>query len=258
MYGNDSYILNNGGLIMEYKELLFNINNDKIGILQINSPPGNIMTFHFYKELTHVFRHDIIPSNAKGLVIMGSGRHYSSGADIANLGRFYANESKYNKEKELLAFSKEYIELRATINSIYYFPIPVISAISGICVGGGFELALSSHIRICGLGSFVGLPESTFGLLPGLFGTINMFREIGYGKSLEFILSGEMVDAQNAYNYGLVDYIVCKRDLKNYAMDLLKYIIKQYPNFDRSQTKKIIESFNTLRKERKNWNANLC
>lgn len=243
---------------MEYKELLFNINTDKIGILQINSPPGNIMTFNFYKELTQILRHDVIPSDAKGLIITGSGRHYSSGADIANLGSFYANESKYNKEKELLAFSKEYIELRATINAIYYFPIPVISSISGICVGGGFELALSSHIRICGSGSFVGLPESTFGLLPGLFGTVNMFREIGYGKSLELILSGEMVDAQNAYNYGLVDYIVDKKDLSNYSIDLLKYILEQHPKFDRSQSKRIIKSFNTLRKERKKRDVDFC
>lgn len=243
---------------MEYKDILFNINADKIGILKIDSPPGNIMTFNFYKELTQILRNEVIPSDAKGLMIIGSGRHYSSGADIANLGSFYANESKYSKEKELLAFSKEYMELRATINSLYYFPIPVISSISGICVGGGFELALSSHIRICGSGSYVGLPESTFGLLPGLLGTVNMFREIGYGKSLEFILSGEMVDAQNAYDYGLVDYIVDKKDLAYYSCDLLKYIIEKYPNFDRSNTKKTIESFNTLRNERKNGDVNLC
>lgn len=243
---------------MEYKDILFNINTDNIGILKIVSPPGNIMTFNFYKELTHILRYEVIPSVVKGLMIMGSGRHYSSGADIANLGSFYANESKYSKEKELLAFSKEYTELRATINCIYNFPIPVISSISGICVGGGFELALSSHIRICGYGSLVGLPESTFGLLPGLFGTVNMFKEIGYGKSLEFILSGEMVDAQNAYEYGLVDYIVDKKDLSNYSIDLLKYIIEQYPNYDRSQTKKIIDSFNTIRNERKNEYVNLC
>ena len=121
--------------------------------------------------------------------------------------------------------------------------IPVVSAIRGFCIGSGLELALYSHIRICGTNGMIGLPESTFGYLPGLGGTYKLASLIGYGKGSELILSGEILTAEDAYKYGIVDKVIHKNHVITYAEQLLNLIIKNEPNYSKKDALSYITKY---------------
>jgi enoyl-CoA hydratase len=89
--------------------------------------------------------------------------------------------------------------------------VPVVAAIRGVCLGSALELALFCHRRVCGQGAVLGLPESTFGLLPGCGGVSRLTSLAGTGRSLELILSGETYSAEEAFRWNIVD-LICEKD----------------------------------------------
>ncbi len=106
---------------------------------------------------------------------------------------------------------------------------PVIAAISGDAIGQGFELALACDIRIAQETSRFGLPHIKRGLIPWDGGTQRLSRLVGKGKALEMILTGEMIDAQEAYRIGLVNKIVPPDKLMTAAMDLAQEMASKGP-----------------------------
>lgn len=88
--------------------------------------------------------------------------------------------------------------------------IPAIAAINGMALGGGLELALACDFRIASERSGFGLPESKLGIIPGWGGTQRLLRHLGYARALELLLTGEILSAKEAYNYGLVQVLVPK------------------------------------------------
>ena len=94
------------------------------------------------------------------------------------------------------------------IQAVFYSPKPVIAAINGVCMGGGFELALACDLRIAGNQvPLIGLPETRIGIFPGGGGTQRLPRMIGEARALEFILRGQTVDAEGALALGLVNAV---------------------------------------------------
>jgi len=96
--------------------------------------------------------------------------------------------------------------------SIERFPKPVIAAIGGYALGGGFELALACHVRIASANARFGLPEVSLGIIPGYGGTIRLARLTGLGRAVELTLTGEMFDAARALEIGVVTHVV-ERDV---------------------------------------------
>lgn len=88
------------------------------------------------------------------------------------------------------------------------FPIPVIAVVTGFCLGGGLELALSCDLIFATNNAKLGLPEVTLGIIPGFGGTQRLFRRCGIGTARKLILSAERIDAAAAYQYGIVDLIL--------------------------------------------------
>jgi enoyl-CoA hydratase len=217
---------------------------DNLGYIVINNPPANKLTALLLEELIFIVRRYIAPSKVRGIIIAGNGRHYSSGADVAELSRNKATQSKLDSNGNLVALPIRYLEERATLNFFHTLDIPVISAINGICIGSGFELALCSHIRICGNGSILGLPESTFGFLPGLSGTLRYVELIGLGKALELVLSGETFSAEDAMDMGLIDGIVQRKETLAYCEGLMRFILQNETVYSRNNIKEYLESFN--------------
>jgi enoyl-CoA hydratase len=107
--------------------------------------------------------------------------------------------------------------------------MPLIAAVRGYALGGGCELAMACHIRIASESAKFGQPEVKLGLLPGYGGTQRLPRLVGKGRALQLLLTGEMIDATEAYRIGLVNRIVPAGDLLSAATTMLQSILANGP-----------------------------
>ena len=179
--------------------------DEGIGRLILNQPPSNTMTMNFFDELQEVVKVITVTRNLKALIIYGNGRHYSSGADIAEL--------LLNVDQQVM------LENYRTFSRIEQMDIPVISAIRGVCLGSAFELALFSHFRICAEDAVLGLPESGFNIMPGIGGIQRVAKLAGNAAALEITLRGNTFRASEALSLGLVDIVVPKKEVLPLALN---------------------------------------
>ena len=105
-------------------------------------------------------------------------------------------------------------------------PLPVVAEISGACFGGGLEIALACHIRICSENALFAFPEANHGIMPGLGGTITLSKLIGPGRATQMILSGDIVNAEKALETGLVDHVVPKETLHGFTLHYLEKLTR--------------------------------
>jgi methylglutaconyl-CoA hydratase len=98
--------------------------------------------------------------------------------------------------------------LRSTFTELSSLPIPTISAVSSLALGGGLELALCTHLRVFASTAQVGLPETRLGIIPGAGGTYRLPAVIGLGRARDLILTGRRVSAAEAYFLGIADRLV--------------------------------------------------
>jgi enoyl-CoA hydratase len=148
----------------------------------------------------------------KGVIIRGSGRHFSAGADVDQL-------RKLAQEEDVLM--RKMLAGKALIGLIEDTPLPVVAEISGACFGGGLEIALACHIRISSETALFAFPETGLGIMPGLGGTASLPRAVGQGKAAEMILGGDIINAPKALEIRLVDYIAPAKSLHEFALAYL-------------------------------------
>ncbi|WP_416361310.1 3-hydroxyacyl-CoA dehydrogenase NAD-binding domain-containing protein [Marinobacter sp.] len=163
---------------------------DELGVITINNPPVN--------ALSHGVRQGIFEAvaqaqddDSKAVVILCEGRTFVAGADISEFGKPIQEPSLPQVNAAIESSAK-----------------PVIAAIHGNALGGGFELALSCHYRCAVPSAFVGLPEVTLGLLPGAGGTQRVPRLIGVKPALDMMTSGQKISADTALTMGLIDRVL--------------------------------------------------
>ncbi|HZH92198.1 MAG TPA: enoyl-CoA hydratase-related protein [Pyrinomonadaceae bacterium] len=118
---------------------------------------------------------------------------------------------------------------RSLFTAIDTFPKPVIAMINGYCLGGGCELALACDLRIASERASFGQPEINLGIIPGGGGTQRLTHLIGEGKAMELILTGEIIDAQTAYAYGLVNTVVPVDELEAKTLEIANRIAEKSP-----------------------------
>jgi enoyl-CoA hydratase/carnithine racemase len=173
---------------------------DKVAVLTIDHPPVNSFNTEVMGELNEAIDELLADDEVRAIVITGGGTNaFVAGADIPEIKKMLGQAGGLQMAAEAghALFTK--IE-RATK--------PVIAAIDGFCLGGGMELALACHMRICSDRSRLGQPEINLGIIPGWGGTQRLPRLIGRGKAIELILTGDMIRAQEAYSIGLVNKVV--------------------------------------------------
>jgi enoyl-CoA hydratase len=181
-----------------------------IGLLALNQPPANTMTRWFFDELSE-FMASVVPgSGIRALVIYGNGRHFSAGADHADLKKRINENLPANYPDELPGFLTENTR---SFTEIAEMKIPTFAAIRGTCLGSALELALACRYRICGEGTVFGFPESSFGLMPGCGGSVKLPAIVGRAKAIELILSGRNFSAEEAYDWGIVQRVVPRREV---------------------------------------------
>ena len=106
---------------------------------------------------------------------------------------------------------------------------PIIAAINGFALGGGCELAMACHIRIASQNAKFGQPEVKLGTIPGYGGTQRLTQLIGKGRAMELMMTGDMIDADQAKSYGLVNHVVPSEQLLEKAGELIAKIVAQAP-----------------------------
>jgi len=150
-----------------------------------------------------------IAANApRALIITGHGEHFCSGMDLNPdnpLVMRLLSEIGAESDQGLIALIKE---LKSTFEAIRSIDCPVIAAIEGACVGGGLELALACDIRIASETAFFSLPETRFGMVPDLGGTVRLAQTIGSSQAAEIILSAKTLNVSEAHALGLINRVV--------------------------------------------------
>ena len=106
---------------------------------------------------------------------------------------------------------------------------PIIAAVNGFALGGGCELAMSCHFRVASDNAKFGQPEVNLGLIPGYGGTQRLVQLIGKGRAMELLMTGNMIDANTALQYGLVNYVVSQEELLNKTKAILAIINSKAP-----------------------------
>ena len=158
--------------------------------------------------------------NVGGIIISGAGeKAFVAGADIAEFSAFgqeQGEEMARRGHKNVF----DYIENSSK---------PVIAAINGFALGGGLELALACHIRIASNNAKMGLPEVSLGLIPGYGGTQRLTRLVGRGRALEMILTGDMISAEDAHGFGLVNHVTDPEELVPAAEAIMNRILSRAP-----------------------------
>jgi len=156
----------------------------------------------------------------RSAIITGSGsKAFVAGADISEFTSLDAKGGKAFAQKgQDLVFSK--IETSTK---------PIIAAVNGFALGGGCELAMACHFRLASDNAKFGQPEVNLGLIPGYGGTQRLVLLIGKGRAMELLMTGNMIDANAALQYGLVNYVVSQEELLSKAKAILAVINSKAP-----------------------------
>lgn len=172
---------------------------DDIAILRLNRPEAlNAMNVDVISELSKMIDILAADDSIKVVIITGAGeRSFCAGADIS-----------YMVNIEPMQAERYATSAQAVINKIDRLEKPVIAAVNGFALGGGCELAMACDIRIASSNAKIGQPEVTIGIPPGWGGTQRLMRLVGPAKAKELIFTGKMIDADEAYQIGLVNKVV--------------------------------------------------
>ena len=202
-----------------YKTLMYE-KKENIGLLTINRPEKmNAISQELTAELSLLLDEIENDDELRVIVITGAGdKAFVAGADINEL---VDRDARLGRR-----VSRERQEIFSRIENLH---VPVIAAINGYALGGGLELALACSIRICSEKAQFGAPEVKLGIIPGDGGTQRLPRLVGQGRAMEMIITGDFIDAQEAYRIGLVNKVFTPEKLKEEAMELAKKIASRPP-----------------------------
>jgi enoyl-CoA hydratase/carnithine racemase len=191
-----------------------------IAYVTLNRPKVlNALNKATINELRVAFEDARDDSAIRGVILTGAGeKAFAAGADIAEI----SNNTTVEAE-EATRRGQGLTELIENLGK------PVIAAVNGFALGGGCELAMACSIRIAAESAKFGQPEVKLGVIPGYGGTQRMPRLVGRGRALKLILSGEIIDAAEAYRIGLVDELLPDAHVVERAEAVLKKIITNAP-----------------------------
>jgi enoyl-CoA hydratase len=204
---------------MAYQTLLFDV-RDGVAFVTINRPDKlNALNDQVMAELADAAERIATEDGIKGAILTGAGpKAFVAGADIGDLARQGPFDGKARAQRG-----------QAVLRRLETCGKPVIAAINGFALGGGCELAMACHLRIASDAAKFGQPEVKLGIAPGYGGTQRLPRLVGKAAALQLILTGEMIDAPEAYRIGLVNRVVPAGDLLAESEKMLRGILAMGP-----------------------------
>ena len=202
-----------------YKTLLTSLNKG-IFTITINRPDKlNAINADVMNDLDLVTREIEDNDEILGVILTGSGQKaFVAGADISEFLGLTAGEG--------MDLARRGQEVFFQIENCRK---PFIAAVNGFALGGGCELSMACHFRIASSNAKFGQPEVNLGLIPGYGGTQRLVQLIGKGRALELLMTGNMIDAATALQYGLVNYVVPPEELISKATSLMEVIVSKAP-----------------------------
>lgn len=203
-----------------YKNLSLEL-EDNIAIITIRRGAKlNALNYETVEDLRQAM-HEVHQNNdIKGAIITGEGeKAFAAGADIAELAKLDEIGAK--------RYSQNGQDVYAMIENC---PKPVVAAVNGYALGGGCELALACHMRIAVENAKFGLPEVKLGTLPGFGGTQRLTASIGKAKTMELIMTGDMISAEEAHKLDLVNHVTASQEaMMEKSKEILKKIATSGP-----------------------------
>lgn len=189
----------------------------QIMIITINRPSQlNALNKETIEELHRALAAGDEDSDTGVIILTGSGeKSFVAGADIKEFADFsiaQGGELALNGQKTLFSF----LENLST---------PVIAAVNGFALGGGLELAMASHMRVASSNARMGLPEVSLGVIPGYGGTQRLAQLVGRGKANEMVFTAGMIKADEALQWGLVNYVVEPEELMTKCEEIAAKIL---------------------------------
>jgi enoyl-CoA hydratase/carnithine racemase len=171
--------------------------NGPVGWYRFNGPPRNAANWEMLAEMATAFEAILQQPEVKVVVIASAlERYFHTGADVAAFKGVDAEKMR------------DWVETTHRLaNTIRNAPKPILAAINGIAVGGGLEMTLHADLRFAASDARLGQPEVNIGFIPPIAGTQGLVRLIGRGYAFRMLYSGELIDAETALSFGLVDFI---------------------------------------------------
>lgn len=191
---------------------------DGVGIVSFNRPHRhNAVNDALFDEICTALRGYLSNDSVRCVLLRGEGPSFCSGRDTAELGKRATGEDDFT-------FVRKHQQIRL---DVLESTKPVVAAVQGAALGGGFELALSADIRIIAEDAIFGLPEVGLGLVPDTGGTQLLPALVGPARAKYLVLSGARIDAQTAYAWGLAEEVVPTEQLEQRAMALCRQLAAQ-------------------------------
>src|SRR4051812_9636535 len=205
-------------------------------VITINRPDKlNALNKQTIEELHDTLVEAENQSEIRAVIITGAGpKAFVAGADISEFSNYSISEGKQ------LSSSGHF----KIFNFIENFSKPIIAAVNGFALGGGLELAMACHIRVVSDNAKMGLPEVSLGLIPGYGGTQRLAQLLGKGKAFEMIVTADMINAQDAYKWGLANYVTTQEELLNKCFEITAKIATKSPTAIRTAIKVINAGYN--------------
>lgn len=192
---------------------------DRVAVVTINHPPVNALSPQVISELDGVLKEIEADAEIGALVLTGAGpKIFVAGADIKAMSEMTPEQG------EALAHNGQ-----ATLNRLEDMPKLTICAINGLALGGGLELAMACDMRLCSENAKMGQPEINLGIIPGFGGTQRLPRIVGVGRAMQMLITGDPIDAQTAYAWGLVNAVLPSDALMSKAMELAQAAATKAP-----------------------------
>ncbi len=217
---------------MIYQTLLTSIENN-IFIITINRPDKlNALNKDVMNDLNNAVDEIYNNHEIKSAIITGADeKAFVAGADIKEFVGLSIEEGKLLAKKGHIIFDK-----------IENSPKPIVAAVNGFALGGGCELALACHFIIASQSAKFGQPEVNLGLIPGYGGTQRLTQLIGRNRAMQLLMTGEMINAEDAMQYGIINKVVKQEELLETAKNILSLIHTKAP----VAISKIIETVNNF------------
>ena len=170
---------------------------DGIGTIRLDRPKMNAINDQLHQEVRAAAMEASERAEVRAVVLYGGERVFAAGADIKAMSQLDTTG--------MTAWGRE---LQNSFRAVAHIPKPVIAAITGYALGGGYELALCADFRVLGAGAKIGQPEIQLGIIPGAGGTQRLARLVGPAKAKDLVFTGRHVGAEEALEIGLADAVV--------------------------------------------------
>lgn len=202
-----------------YNNILYTVNSGIATITINRESQMNALTIDTIQEVGLAVAEANNDNTVFGIILTGAGnKAFIAGADIKEFSDFSVEEAE-----DMSASGHD------VFNAVENSAKPVIAAVNGFALGGGCELAMACHMRIASENAKFGQPEVNLGLIPGYGGTQRLIKLAGHGKALELLMTGDMIDANEAHRLGLANKVVSGDELMATCEKLLTKIGRKSP-----------------------------